>query len=345
MTDQRLDTYGMFDAMVHTPEQIVSMVETSQDLEGLPKAEEIDNILVLGVGDSGTAGDLVASTAGPFMPVPVVTVKNYNPPSYVNDRTLVFAVSFSGNTPETIEAATAAAETGGRIVAVTSGGKLAELAKEWGAVHVPVDPGLPSPRAAFASLAVGPIIVLEDVGLFGGATQWLIHAVEQLRRRRNALVMADSVAKEIAQVIDGTAPLMQGGGGIGSVAADRWKTQINANAKLPAFSSALPNLGHNEIEGWGRVDDRTRELLSLVQLRHEHEHPLVQRGFDAVNAMVGDSVASVTTVHAEGEGPVAQMFDLMMLGDAVSLELAAIANVDPGPSPAIDELEERLRSG
>lgn len=338
----KIDTLGMHAAMLQTPEQMVAAVEAAQDLGDLPKAGEIDNVLVLGVGDSGTAGDLITVTAGPFMPVPIVVVRNYVPPSYVNERTLVFAISFSGDTAETLEAATAAAEQGGRVVAVTTGGELASRAQIWGTGVVELDPSIPGPRAAFASLAVAPLIVLEDAGLFRGATQWVIYATEQLRRRRNDLTDPDNIASQIATRIDGTAPLVQGGGGIGMVAAARWKTQINTNAKMPAFSSALPDAGHYEIEGWTRGTDLTREVLSLVQLRHDHEHPLVSRAFDATTEMVTERAADVIEVSAAGEGPVAQMFDLMLLGDAVSLELAARGDIDPGPAPAIAELERRL---
>jgi len=343
VTESRLDTLGMFDALVRTPELIVSSVDAAQDLEGLPPLGSIHNVLVLGVGDSGAAGDLVTVTAGPFMPVPVVVVKNYLPPSYVNENTLVFAVSYSGNATETLEASTAAAEAGAPVVAITSGGVLADRAAIWGAATVLVDDTIPSPRAAFSSLAVTMLIVLEDLGLFPGATQWVIHAIEQLRRRRNEIAGQDSFVDDIADRLLGTAPLIQGGGGIGGVAADRWKTQINVNAKMPAFSSMLPNLGHNEIQGWATKGDRTRELLTAVQLRHEHEHPLVGRGFEVVNAMIEGVVAGSIEVRAAGDGPVAQMLDLMMVGDAVSLSLAHRLGVDPGPAPAIDELEARLR--
>lgn len=183
-SSERVDSLGLFDAMMHMPEQMVAAVEAAQDLPSLPSADDIDNVLVLGVGDSGTAGDLLTVTAGPFMPVPVVVVRNYVPPSYVNERTLVFAISFSGNTAETVEAATAAAELGAKVVAITTGGELAARAAVWGVGTVEIDPAIPGPRAAFPSLAVAPLIVLEDVGLFRGATQWVIYATEQLRRRR-----------------------------------------------------------------------------------------------------------------------------------------------------------------
>ena len=148
----RLDTLGMFDAAAALPEQIDTAVEGAQALVGLPDGDDIDNVLVLGMGGSGVAGDLLAVTAGPFMPVPVVVVKGYEPPSYVNERTLVFAMSFSGDTEETVDAATTAAMAGGRLVAVTRGGQLGELTDSSGGLVAPIADGIPQPRAGLGAL-------------------------------------------------------------------------------------------------------------------------------------------------------------------------------------------------
>ena len=126
-----LDSLGMFEAAAGLPEQIEAAAETAQLVDGLPDPEQIDNVLVLGMGGSGVSGDLLATVAGPFMPLPVVVVKGYEPPSYVNDRTLVFAMSFSGNTEETLDAVTTAVNAGCRVVAVTQGGLLADRCRAW----------------------------------------------------------------------------------------------------------------------------------------------------------------------------------------------------------------------
>src|SRR5215204_6152570 len=147
MSNGPVDTLGMFEAAAGLPEQIEDAVERAQLVEGLPDPEQIENVLVLGMGGSGVSGDLLATIAGPFMPLPVVVVKGYEPPSYVNDHTLVFAMSFSGNTEETLDAATTAANAGGRIVAVTQGGALAERCRGWGAPIVSISEEIPVPRA------------------------------------------------------------------------------------------------------------------------------------------------------------------------------------------------------
>src|SRR5207237_3807566 len=141
-------------------------------LDGVPASDAVNAVVVLGMGGSGIAGDMVAAVAQPFMPVPVVVAKSYELPAFVGEGSLVFAVSFSGDTEETVEAASEAAVQGAKIVAVTQGGELTRLAKAWRAPVVWVPDDLPQPRVGVGALAIPPLIVLEDVGLFPGARPW-----------------------------------------------------------------------------------------------------------------------------------------------------------------------------
>ena len=109
---------------------------------------------------------------------------------------------------------------------------------------------------------------------------------------------------------------------LGAVAAQRWKTQINENAKAPAFFAAQPELCHNEIVGWGQHGDVSRQVITLVTLRQSGEHPQVARRFDLISEIMLEVVADVVAVWAEGTGPLAQFFDLVLFGDFVSLHLA-----------------------
>ena len=337
-----LDTLGMYAAAETFPEQVAASVATASDITGLPDPSKITNVLVLGMGGSGIAGDFLTVTAGPFMPLPVVVIKGFQPPSYVNESTLVFAVSFSGNTAETLHAASLAEEAGAPIVAVTSGGQLGELAGQWGAPVVPVDASIPQPRAGLGALAIPPLIVLENMGLFPGASQWVASAVEQLRRRRSQLLDSVGPAAELARHLDRRIPIVYGGGGIGETAARRWKTQVNENAKSPAFAAGVPEMCHNDIVGWGQQGDVTRQIFSMVFLRHDGEHPTTMQAFAVLRELLGEVVGDIHEIEAEGEGPVAQLLDLIYYGDLVSLYLAAQVGVDPGPVPVIDELKSRL---
>ncbi len=336
-----LDTQGMFDLAAALPEQVADASRAARDLDGLPDRATIEHVVVLGMGGSGVAGDVLVAAAGPFMPVPVVVVKSYELPAFVGEGSLVFAISSSGNTEETIEAATEAALQGARIVAVTQGGELGKLAAGWGAPTIAV-PEVVQPRAALGAMAIPPLVVLEQIGLFPGASQWIDLAVSQLQRRRDRLVRPGNEAQLLARKIGRTMPVIHGGGAVGSTAAQRWKTQVNENAKAPAFWSAQPELCHNEIVGWGQHGDVTRQVFTLVALRHDSEHPQVMRRFELVFDLLREVVGSVEQVHAEGEGDLAQLLDLILVGDFMSLHLAAQEGIDPGPVPALVGLKQAL---
>lgn len=338
----RLDTLGMFDAAAALPEQVEAGAAAAADVGPLPAMEEVENVLVLGMGGSGIAGDLLAAVAGPFMSVPVVVAKGYQPPSFVSESTLVFAVSFSGDTEETVDAVTEAALQGGKVVAVCRGGQLGRLAESWRVPHVRVAEGIPMPRAGIGALAVPPLVVLERIGLFPGASEWIGLAVDQLRRRRDELTADGNLAESLARRIGRTFPLVYGGGDIGAVAAMRWKADFNENAKVTAFWNALPEVCHNELSGWGQHGDLTRQLFTLVHLRHDEEHPQVMRRFELVASLLDEVVAGVEEVRAEGEGALAQLLDLVMIGDFTSLHLAAQEGIDPGPIPVLEEMKAAL---
>jgi glucose/mannose-6-phosphate isomerase len=345
-TNEILDTEGMFAASAGLPEQIEAAAAAAARIGPLPDARAVEQVVVLGMGGSGIAGDVLMAAAGPLLPLPLIVVKSYECPAFVSEASLVIAISFSGNTEETLEATTDAALHGAKVVAITSGGELARLAGEWGVPLIPVPPAIPQPRAAIGALSVPGLIVLERMGLLRGAGSWIGVAVGQLKRRRDQLVAAgpDSEAARIARQIGRTWPLMHGGGVIGAAAALRWKTQVNENAKSPAFWSTQPELCHNEICAWGQAGDVSRQLVTLVQLRHDAEHPQVSRRFELVRQLVSEVMADVIEVRADGDNDLAQLFDLILLGDFVSLWLAAQEGIDPGPVPALVELKAALSS-
>jgi glucose/mannose-6-phosphate isomerase len=338
-----LDTLGMFEATAALPEQVADAAAAARGVAGLPDREDIESVVVLGMGGSGVAGDVLLASAAPFMSVPVVVVKSYIPPAFVSDSTLVFAISFSGDTEETVEAASEAAVQGARVVVVSGGGELSRLADSWGAPAVTVPAvGIPQPRAGLGAMAIPPLVILEEIGLFPGATEWIELAVAQLRRRRDSLLRPNNAAAELARRIGRTIPLFHGAGALGATAGARWRTQVNENAKCPAFTAVQPELCHNEICGWGQHGDATRQLFTLVNLRHDHEHPQLSRRFELVADMVREVVAGIEVVRAEGEGELAQLLDLILVGDFTSLHLAAQEGIDPGPVPALDEIKSRL---
>jgi glucose/mannose-6-phosphate isomerase len=329
-----LDSEGVLARTNALPEQVESAAAGAASLDGLPAREDVEHVVVLGVGDGGFAGDVLHAVAGPFMAVPVVVAKGYECPSFVDDATLCFAIA-PDDDEEVVEAASEAAAGGARMVVVAGGGRLAELAADWGAATLPVPAGA-------GALAVPALVVLERIGLFPGASGWIDEAVAQLRRRRDQLAAAGNVAGGLARAIGRTIPLVYGAGDLGLVAASRWKHAANLYAKVPAFCAGYPDLAHNELCGWGQHGDVTRQVLTLLQLRHDHEHPQLARQADLVREAVDEVVAGVHEVRAEGEGALAQLLDLVLLGDAVALQLAFDNEIDPGPVPVLDGVRRAL---
>jgi glucose/mannose-6-phosphate isomerase len=339
-----LDTLGMFAATADLPEQVASAAERARGLGGLRDPATIEQVLVIGMGGSGIAGDVVQAIAAPMLAVPVLVIKSYECPAFVDHHSLVFAVSASGNTEETLQAAADAADAGATMVAVTGGGKLAQMAASWNAPTIEVPSTIPQPRAGLGAMSIPPLVVLEDMGLYRGGRYWIDAAVQQLQNRRDELVAGGeaSAAAAVARGIGRTVPLIHGGGAIGAVAAQRWKTQVNENAKAPAFWSVQPELCHNEVCGWGQHGDVTRQLITAVALRHDSEHPQLGRRFDLVAEMLREVVADTIEVRAVGDGDLAQLLDLILFGDFVSLWMAVQAGVDPGPVPILVELKDQL---
>jgi glucose/mannose-6-phosphate isomerase len=338
------DTLGFLEAVHGLPEQLGHARDVAEqvDLGRLPSRGEIDNIVVTGMGGSGISGDVLAAVANATLPVPVTVLKQYRVPRFVGPRTLAFAVSYSGGTEETVSMATGCLEAGASVVAISQGGALGDLD---GVVHVPCPSGY-LPRAAIGALVAPLFVTLERAGLLPGASEWLRAAIAQLEVRREkcqtSVVGAANPAREIARQIGRTIPLMYGGGALGAVAAMRWKCDVNENAKAPAFWNAYPELDHNEICGWGQHGDVTRQVFSLVELRHGFEHPQLDRRFEITRGIIEETLVQVLEVRAEGDGRLAQLLDLMYFGDWASTYLALDQDVDPGPIDAIFQLKDAL---
>ncbi len=343
---ERHDSLDMLGATLALPEQFDearrSTAEVVGAVEGLPRGEDLDAVVVVGMGGSGIGGDVVHAIGAGSLTCPVVVSKEYEIPGFVGPDTLVIAASFSGNTEETLEAVAGAEAAGAPWVAVTAGGRLGELAHEAGRPVLPVDATIPMPRAGIAAVSVPPIVLLGAIGALPGADDLLDAASAQLRSRRDGLVADDSEIVHLAAHIDRTMPLIYGGGPVGRVAAVRWKNQVNENAKAPAFAHSVPELMHNEICGFGQHGDMTRQVLSLIELRHSGEHPQIRRRFQLLRPLMDEVVNHRFVVEAEGDGPLAQFFDLVLLGDLWSLHLAFNEGVDPGPIPVLMDLKAAL---
>jgi glucose/mannose-6-phosphate isomerase len=226
-----------------------------------PHIGTFSEVLYAGMGGSGIAGDYAGAVAGPSG-TRVTVHKGYGPipPWAIRARPLVIAASYSGNTEETLDMVTSAWESGLPVATVTTGGKLAELTEQhkWGTIVVPV--GL-QPRAAAGYMIGAAVRLLEGAKSIDDHRLQFLEAAELADHMTVEGSEAWRLSEQIAERLENRIPIIYGGGPVSSVVAQRWKTQINENAKVPAWYSALPELDHNEITGWETLPELTRQRL------------------------------------------------------------------------------------
>jgi hypothetical protein len=334
----RPDVLGCVDAARRSPERAELALLAVQDT-ALPSAEAAAAVVVAGLGTAATAALAVQAVAAPLAPRPVIAVTDAALPAWVGPTGLVLVIDHDEAPAAMAAFVDDAAGRGATVIACTSAGSaLAARVVAAGGTAVAVDAG-PVARLALAPLTVGALVVLDRLGFVPGAEAQLDEAVRQLHRRRDTLAAsAPDAGTRLARRIGRSIPLVSGAGAVGAVAARHWKIQCNANAKIPAFSSSLPELAFDEVAGWGQHGDVTRQVLVSVLLRHAGEAPGYPAAFDQLVPVLEESLGAVHVVEAEGTGPLAQLLDLAFLGDLVSLELALQEGLDPGPAPALGTL-------
>ena len=337
----RPDSLGMQEAALALPDQIEESLAQDLQTDKFPDASDIDQLVVMGMGGSGIAGDIVKAIVSPRIPIPVVVSKGYECPNFVGRRTLVMVVSFSGETEETLQAATTANERDAHIFAVTCGGTLSRLAEEWQASLSLVDPAIPMPRCAVGAMSVPLLRALDSMGLIEGLKDDFEDAVTTLRNRSDRIRAGSDISRSVGESLANHIPLVYGGGALGEVAAVRFKNQLNENAKTPAFFNVMPETCHNELAGWGAAHSGEPNIVA-VQLRHSYEHPRLAPRLDFNEADAGSDKSDVITDRAEGDSELAQLFDLILVGDQTSLEVAALLGQDPGPIDVLTQLKHRL---
>lgn len=300
------------------------------------QAGDAAGLIVCGMGGSAIGGDLATAALGDRITRPVVTVRGYGLPSWATPEWTVLCSSYSGETEETLACFTAAEALGVRRVVVSTGGALAEQAR---GAEVPVVglPGILQPRAAVAYM----FATAAEIAALAGVAPRIhteIDAAAAFLEERSADLRTR--AAEVAKQLEGTLPVICGGD-LTAPVAHRWKTQVNENAKLPAFFSSLPEADHNELCGWAGAP-ASGSRLAAVLLEDADQHPRERRRFELTAEAIASTGAEVVRIETEGATRVARMLWATMLGDLVSLYLAEARGVDPMDVTAIEDLKAAL---
>lgn len=340
------DSQKMLESLWNLPEQCTRAWELGL-AASFSRQQDIQQVVVTGLGGSAIGGDLLRVYAGGRLSVPVVVNRDYVLPKFVGPQTLVFAVSYSGNTEETLSAYREARERGALIVVVTTGGKLKEMASQDGVPVITVPGGI-APRSATGYLFIPTLAVLTQIGMLSGVgaeVEELSAQLQSLREKiKPEIPLADNPAKQLAVHFHNRIPVIWGSNGTTEVVAQRWKGQINENAKAPAYWNVFPELNHNELVGFQAPAELLRRLYVVI-LRDPQDHPRVQKRFAITREIMEQAVAGITEVTSAGSGGLARIYSLVYIGDYASVYLAMLYGIDPGPVKVIDQLKARLAEG
>jgi glucose/mannose-6-phosphate isomerase len=339
------DPQDMLGAVLAFPGHCRAAYDASRVLGGLPSADGATAVLSCGMGGSAVAGDVVRSVFRDRLGVPVEVNRSPVLPAYAGPHTLVVCSSYSGNTAETLASFREAVARGCRVLVITSGGTIGDEAHAAGVPVVSV-PGGFQPRAALGHLGFACLGALEAMGLLpnladdvaeaiAGAEAALAAAAPDVPTERNP-------AKRLASSIGDRTPVIWGAEGIGSVAAMRWKTQLNENAKIPTWWSSMSELDHNELVGWSAGQG---ERSIVIALRHDGEHPELPPRFPLSLEVARGSGAVVEEVAATGTSTLARLISLIAIGDVTSVYAALARGVDPTPVEVIERLKAALAGG
>jgi len=306
----------LLDAVRFLPSQVRDMAVAAADVDGLPDSSGISNVVILGVGAGRVAGDVVAALAELNAAAPVIAT-GARCPAWISDQTLVIAVSQSGNEEATVNAARHALDSGGRLVAITSGGRLGELCGEWGVPVVPVDPEA-GPSAGVGVAVVPVLVLLERLRLATGMNRIISGTAAQLEvRLRHLSRDSDSIAS-LASELPGRIAIVTGAGAIGKHASRRWVQELDLVGGVACVRRRIPT-DATDIATGRRLADSTVNGAVIIVLRHDFE----PAGLDGGVALLNDAFDQVHTFRAGGDGPLAQLFDLILSADAVAAALAA----------------------
>jgi len=315
------------------PKQLKESLSIAKLATLKPVEKHIKNVVITGLGGSGIGGKIVADLLCETCSVSISLNNGYTLPGFVNEETLVIVSSYSGNTEETLSAMHIALERNAEVACITSGGKIAELAKSLNLNHIIVPGGNP-PRACLGYSLVQQFRLLEHYNL---------HVLDYHSAISNMVALIEAEIDDIKAIGKALAGVLQQK--IGVIYAEsqyegivtRIRQQINENAKQLCWHHVVPEMNHNELVGWGGGDNR----FTVILLRSPFDHPRSAKRMDLVEEIVGKKT-QITTVQTKGENPLEATIYLNAIGDWTSWYLSELNQVDAIEIDVIDYLKSEL---
>ncbi|MGP3667863.1 MAG: bifunctional phosphoglucose/phosphomannose isomerase [Candidatus Bathyarchaeota archaeon] len=340
-----IDSFRMADALKSTPNYYEDAFRLAEnfDVEWL-KNKDFLNVVFLGMGGSSIGGSLLKDWCYEEATLSMEVCRDSIIPGYLGSKSLVFAISYSGNTQETLNSFSLASKKGCTIIGLSSGGLLEEYCLRFNVKHIKVPSGF-QPRLALPYLFIPPALILEKLGLVKGFRSEFMEALNVLRSLYEDLKPSTPLhhneAKILALNLKDKLPVIYGFRWLSSVAY-RWKTQINENSKVFCKHDILPELNHNEVVGWENIKPPLLNFLSVILLRDNDEPLEIKVRIEILKEILKEKTEKVFEVYGKGKSKLSKMLSTTYIGDYVSFYLAVINKINPTPVKTIDKLKKTL---
>ena len=328
----------MLEHVLNLGNQLKTDLKTSEEFTSV----NYERILIVGMGGSGIAGDVLKLILNQHTNIDVEVSKTYNlSKTQIATRPFCLFISYSGNTEETISVAKDAIDENLEWAVISSGGELLELATKYNKKFVKVPEGL-QPRAAFGLMTKAVINFLPNQN-----KEIFINACEEAGNYLNNL-MGDvsnevfEISKNIAGQIGTKTAVIYAGSDLTYLAAQRWKTQINENSKSKAFVGFMPEVHHNEILSWEADQEGSKNNFTLILLRG-NDHKKIDNRFEFTKELIGSKVDTIDVRNISSGNLIIDLFHLVLIGDLVSINLADQLNIDPFNIDVIEILKKKLK--
>ena len=325
-----VDKSSYIDDLDDFPYYIMDAYELPKDID--PGKQDLDKIVVCGMGGSGIPGDILKVYMRDKK-IPVFPSKSYTLPAFVDKKTLVICISYSGNTEETIEAFRNALRLGAQIAVISSGGKMQELAEKHRKVFVKI-PANHQPRAMVGYLFFSMLRLLVNYGLAPSCKK----EVEDLSKYLKSPLFKKK-GEDLATNLRGKIPLIYSSDEMYPVAM-RFKTQVNENTKIHAFYNTFSEMNHNEIVGFTNLEGNK---YHVVIFGSESDHPRIKKRFGIFKRLIKAKGVPITEMKFTGKSLLKQLFTAIYIGDCTSYFWAILNGTDPSPVDVIENLKADLK--
>ena len=298
-------------------------------------SKPLSNVLIVGMGGSGIAGTIISELVSGEAQIPILVSKTYFLPECVNEKSLVVISSYSGNTEESIEAMKLAEKRGAKIVCITSGGKILDIAKQKKMDHIVIPGGIP-PRAGFAYSLVSMFYILYNFKIISNKFKQDFKASILLLKKEEKKIQ--QIARGVAETLLGRLPIIYASAGHEGVSV-RFRQQLNENAKVLAWHHTIPEMNHNELVGWTKKDHN----LAVVIFRNESDYSRIKHRINFVTKIISKYTPNIIEIHSKGRSVIEKAMYHIHLGDWASALLAEMKKVDVNDIEVIESLKASLQ--